>query len=351
MNIREAAPGDSDELQELQAKCPQGTNLIVTTVNRPDFLARVKAYESYKVFVACEHDRIVGSAACAIRDGLVGGDFHRLGFEFQYFTDPEYRRRGVARVLHQQIEDYLAGEGAALSYLTVMEGNVASMRLFESQGFELHRTLVMPGLAVYQEMDVASLGQVRNAAPADLPAVGELLNETWEGYDLYQPTSAESLTRFVERTPHYGFDNLLVLEDEGQIVACLGFWDWSKITQITVLVLSRKMRITGFLLKLMGYLRPMPPFIKPGDELKQLVLTPLGFRAPGFLGVLVRHLNNQALAWGIQQIFCVCEQDHPLLNSMKGFIRVDAAQHLYVKPLREGLVMGDGTVFVDGVDL
>ena len=48
MYIREAMPDDNEELQRLQALCPQGTSLIVSTVNSPDFFAGVKAYESYK---------------------------------------------------------------------------------------------------------------------------------------------------------------------------------------------------------------------------------------------------------------------------------------------------------------
>ena len=52
MFIREATLNDNEELQQLQIQCPQGTSLIVSTVNTPDFFARAKAYESYKVYVA-----------------------------------------------------------------------------------------------------------------------------------------------------------------------------------------------------------------------------------------------------------------------------------------------------------
>jgi hypothetical protein len=62
--IRDAMLDDNEELQELQGQCPMGTTLIVSTVNTPDFFARVKAYESWKVLVACENSRIIGSAAC-----------------------------------------------------------------------------------------------------------------------------------------------------------------------------------------------------------------------------------------------------------------------------------------------
>ncbi len=351
MYVREARPEDSAELQALQAKSTVGKTLILSMVNAPDFFARANAYETYKVFVATKHDRIIGSAACAIRDGLVRGKMHRIGHEFQYFTSTYYRKRRVGSLLRERIEDYLNSEGVDLSYVPILEGNLPGMRLFEGHGFRLHRSLVMPGLAVYKEMDVAATGTIRPIATADLPTVAELLNQTWEGHDLYEPTSADALARFVSRTPEYSFENLLLLEDRGQILACLGFWDWGKLTQITVIAPSRAMRMRGLLMGIAGRLRPMPQFPKAGDQLKQMVLTPIGFKDPRHLAVLLRYVNNQALLAGIQQIFCVCERDHPLLSSMKGFIKVDTDIHLYVKPLQPDFVMGDRPVFLDGIDL
>jgi GNAT superfamily N-acetyltransferase len=351
MHVREATPDDNAELQELQAQCPMGTTLIVSTVNTPDFFARAKAYESCEVFVACEDNRIMGSAACAIREGVVNGNISRVGYEFQYFTSPDYRRKGVAKQLHQHIEDHLAQHGAMLSYCLIMEGNLPSMRLFESQGFKLHRTLVMPGLAVYKEMDVISRGKIRSTTSEDLVAVAELLNETWQGFELYKPTSADALAQFVTRTPAYSFDNLLVLEDQGEILACLGFWDWSQITRVTVKALSLKSRMIGLLLDIARYLRPVPRSLKPGDTLKQIMLTPIAFKDPRHLAVLLKYVNNQVLLRSIGQIFCVCERDHVLLSSMKGFIRIDTAMHLYIEPLQQNILMGDNPVFIDGIDL
>ena len=83
MDIREATPDDNEELQKLQTRCPQGTTLIVSTVNMPDFFARAKAYEDYKVYVAFENNHIIGSAACAIRNAVVSGKVEKVGHEFQ----------------------------------------------------------------------------------------------------------------------------------------------------------------------------------------------------------------------------------------------------------------------------
>ena len=351
MHIREATLDDNAELQQLQVHCPMGTQLIVSTVNMPDFFARAKAYESYRVFVATEEGEIIGSAACAIRRAIVDGNLSPVGYEFQYFTHPECRRKGIARQLHRHIEDYLIRQGAALSYLIIMEGNLPSMRVFEGEGFKLHRTLVMPGLAIYKEMKFPLRGAIRSAVSKDLPSLSELLNQTWKEYALYEPTSAESLAQFINRTPAYDFNNLIVLEDENEILACLGFWDWSQVMRITVIARNLKMRIMGLFLNIAGFLRAVPRIPRPPETLKQWCLTPIGFKDPDHIAVLLRYVNNQALVRGIKQIFFICERNHELLKSTKGFIRVTTLIHSYTKFYRENALIGNRPVFIDGIDL
>jgi len=225
------------------------------------------------------------------------------------------------------------------------------MRFFESQSFKLHRSLVMPGLPVYKEMDVPSRGKIRPISLEDLGAVAELLNVTWQGFELYEPTSADELGQFVTRTPGYSFDSFLVLEKQGMILACLGFWDWNQISQVTVKVLSLKMRTIGLLLDITRLFRPTPRSLKPGQMLKQMMLTPIAFKDSVDLAALLRFVNNQALLKRIEQIFCVCERNHALLGSMKGFIRIDTAIHLYIKPLQQKALMVDKPVFTNGIDL
>ena len=158
MIIHQAMPKDNGQLQELQGKCPQGKKLIVSTVNTPDFFARAKAFESYRVFVACEENGIIGSHACAIHNAVVNGKLSRVGYSFQTFISPSHRRKNLAKQLLQYMEDHLIQNGAALVYGLIMEGNLPSMKLVESLGFKLHRTLVMPGLAIYKDMDLLHWG-------------------------------------------------------------------------------------------------------------------------------------------------------------------------------------------------
>jgi hypothetical protein len=121
--------------------------------------------------------------------------------------------------------------------------------------------------------------------------------------------------------------------------------------KITLKARSLKMKIMGFLLDITRLFWSMPRILKVGDTLKQWCLTPIGFRDPKYLEILLRYLNNLALKRGIEQFFCICERNHPLLTSLKGFIHVDTAMHLYVKLLQQNVSMGDRPVFINGIDL
>ena len=348
MEIREAAPQDSEELKRLQEKAPQGKSIIVSTVNIPNFFSRVKTYESWKVFNAYDEDRIIGSAACATRDGIVGTRLVRVGYEFQYFTAPEFRRRGVASNLHQTIERYLIKSGVALTYALIMEGNTPSMRLFENEGFQLHRKLVMPGLTVFRKMEVPGHGNIRPSEPRDMEAVAGLINQTWDGYQLFEPTSAASLAGLIERVPNISYNDLLLLEDDNKILACVALWDWSKIMRITVQRLNLKMRLLGMFLVLA---RILPRFPSAGDTFNQMMLTNIGYRTPYDLSVLIRHANNLALEKDIEQIFCICEQKDRIIESMKGFTRVNTGINQYIKMLEPEAILTDSAVAMTGLDM
>jgi hypothetical protein len=232
-----------------------------------------------------------------------------------------------------------------------MEGNAPSMRHVERQYYRRHRTLVMPGLSVFREMEYKCFGRIRPIIGADLDAVAELLNKTWRDYELCEPMTGKELAQFINRTPAYDFQNVFVLEENDEIVACLGFWDWSQVTRLVVEKLNVKMQMAGYVSGIAGPLLRMPKAPKVGEVLKQMMLTPIGFQNPRHLTVLLQQVNNLAFQRGVGYIYCICEPAHPLLKSLKGFARIDTAIHLYVKPLREDISLADKPVFINGIDL
>lgn len=351
MEICEAGIKDNDALQALQAKCPQGTDLIVTIINAPDFFARAKAYEQYKVYMAKENNSLLGSTACGLKKIIVNEKRKLAGYGFQAFVAPESRRTGVASRLHQHRENYAIEQGASLFYTLVIEKNIPAMRYIECRGYSLHRTMVMPGLAVYKKMDAVTDKLVRPARIEDLDALTALANKTWQNYEMYETLSSEELSASLSRTPGYEISNFFILEEKGKILAFLGYQDCGQVMKITVNETNLKMRMMGLTLKLASLFKPAPNIVKAGDTLKQVNITLAGFCDPAHLSILFKHLNNKMLQKGVDYMFCVCDPDNPILKSLKGFVRIDTAINIYVKYLQKDRLDVNKPVFINGLDI
>ena len=348
MLIREAVLEESDALRARQSRAPQGTSIVVSTVNHPDFFSRVRAYASWKVFNAYDGEKLLGSGACAVREGKLGDRIIRIGYVFQIFVSPDFRCRGAARELLHTIETYLKSEDVALSYALIMEGNNPSMRLFESQGYVRHRKLVMPGFMPLGKKAIADPHRIRSVTHDDLGAIADLLNRTWEGYELFEPATPSSIAELFERTEALSFQNFFLLEENGEIRGCLAFMDWSEIMEISVLRLNFKMRALG---KILTAARILPTFPTAGGTLNQGMLVMMGYRRVEDLAPLMKHVNNVYAPKGIEQVFCVCEPKDPLIQSMKGFVRVNTGVNLFTKKLRSDISIPDNAVAMTGLDM
>jgi len=348
--IREATPSDGPELQELQSRCPQGTDLVVSTVNRPDFFARAKVYECSRVYVACRQGRIVGSAALAVRPAVVAGSVLPVAHVFQGFVEPDQRRQGVAEGLLRHIGREARERGAVLSYGLVMEGNQASLGLVEKLGFRCHRDLQLAILPASDGEEEARGECVRPLSREDLPAVAELIGHTWGSRELYEPVSAESLAPRFERTPALDLDDAFVLEAQGRILACVGYWDWSRITQVTVLHLNPRLREAAAPAREPDRGRAVPSVPSPGETLRQVMLTPVAFRTQEALATLLRRVGRHAFARGARHLFCVCEPKDPLGEVVRALTPIGSALHLVVQPGQTSLPR-DRPVAIDGIDL
>jgi len=82
-----------------------------------------------------------------------------------------------------------------------------------------------------------------------------------------------------------------------------------------------------------------------------MVLTMIGYKSPTHLAPLVKYVNNLALREGIEQVFCICERGDKILESMKGFTRVDTAVNLYVNSLEPSVSIADGPACMTGFDM
>jgi GNAT superfamily N-acetyltransferase len=347
LTIRFAVPEDGPALQALQARSPEGEELVLDMVNEPDFFGRVRSFEEPRVWVACSGDRIVGSAAAAIRTMRVGGVMRKVAYTLQIFVDPDARRLGVASGLIRERERYLREVGVVLVYGLVFDGNNPSARMLLKTGYVPGRRVVLAALPVFRRMRRWSRALVRPCRDADLPAASALLDATWREHELWEPLSVDSLRR-LGAAPGYLDGTPLLLEDRGGLRACAAVLDRNQVTRVTVRSLSPRLRAMKTVLDLARRVVPAPRVPGPGEAVRQWMVTRVGATDPGSLRELLRVINNMAFERGIHQIFVAFEAGDPLLASFRGLPRVLLGGMLYVKPLEPGVALGAGRVFVDG---
>jgi ribosomal protein S18 acetylase RimI-like enzyme len=338
MLVRDATPADGARLLKAMDSCPQGTDLVVTLTNAPDFFARSRIYEQPRVFLAEEHGRIAGSAAYAIRTVQIDGQPIRAGFEFQYFVSSDFQRRGIASRLRERIEDGLAAEGADLTSAIILCSNQPSIGLFERSGFSCERLLSITILLTNVHAGIRADHNVRPARVDDLPSIAALRNATWAGSDYFNPLSAGELAATIERVPGCSFDNVYVLEEAGEIVATAGLWRWRDIQQINVVSIDDR-------------LRDRLPGIRASESWRHWGLTPVGFRHPDDLTRLLGPLCNYAHLAGIEQIGLVTDPAHPISDAVRSLPSFQIAIGLFVKPLTTTINLANRPVFVDITDI
>lgn len=349
--FREATPADGPGLQALQASIEHGGDVRTVKINAPDFFARYRAFDRYKVFVACAGDRIVASDACAIRPATIAGEPRLLGHVSHTFVSPELQAGGIgSRFKRELLEPYLRSQGVALMYGHVADGNERALRSVQRAGWRPVRRVTFTGAPVYRLMPARTCSTIRPFRPGDAAPVADLLNRNWQRHELYAPISAEELTRSLERTPGYREDAIQVLEARGRIVACAGFWDWSAVERITVRGLTPRLRLLASGLELAGRFRPAPRVPQVGEVLRQWLLAPLGFEDPVELGDLARAINDRALSEGVGQMFVMSERGAPVLRALEGFFKVSMGFQLVVKPLLPGIALGDRPLYVPATD-
>jgi len=335
IKIREARPQDNQALLELQLKCPQGTALILQLDRAPDFFSRSQPYENRWVYVAEEDERIVGSIECALREVNVNGSRCKAFYAFGIMVDPEQRRKGIASMLQAEVERIAEMEGADLMYVFIVEENTPSIRMAEKMGFQHWKNLKQNLIMVYKEIPPNDTGNIRHLEGGDVGKVVELLNEMYMEHDFYLPYTEETFIEHVERMPHYGMENIYVYEEEGEIKACLGYWEFYKVMTPTVLQYSLSLRLQMLMVKLLSLVMSAPKIPRKGEESKTSILTPLAYRDKRHMRELVKHVNNIALKNGVHFINIVAEEGSPQEELTSGHMKTEVTVLQLVKPLKD----------------
>jgi ribosomal protein S18 acetylase RimI-like enzyme len=334
--IREADQSDNDALNELQKKCPMGTSLVLGVDSTPDYFARSRPFRDWHVLVAVENDIIVGSAAFAVNDTYVEGTQIKTAYEYGFMVDPLHRRKGIAEKLQRHIEHTVLDNGVDLLHLDIIEDNIPSISLFSKMGFEKMKDCMTISLMPYKRQRIIADENIRSMEEADVDDVTNLINEMYRGYDFFAPFQPKDFVEYLGRIPHLDFHNILVLEDNGELEACLGIWEYDKVRKYIVEKMNWRLSAQTYLIRLIGLFTRMPYVPKPGEPLLSYNLATAAYKRPESMTELLKKTVNIALENKINFIHVTIDPSCPVATVLSQFrFQTRMKLHVLTKPLKQ----------------
>lgn len=298
MNIREATDSDNHHLLQLQKKSPMGSDLVLQLDSSPDFFNRSRGYEDWHILVAEDDGHLLGVAGYAIQKKPILGKIHSLVYEYGFMVDPDSRRKGVASALQSEIEK----RNADVDYfhLNITEDNVASHSFFNKQGFQPVRNCGPYMLMAYKEFQVDPY-RIRQVKKGDIPVIVDLLNQTYENYEMFTPFTAESLTELIDRLPSFSLSDLIIFEQD-TMRAVVGFWDYDKIMKFRMLGFNTRWKLMRLFTNFMGRFTDMPKMPGLGEQMTNGYLMFLGYRDSEAAEHVIGHVLNRAKSLGVGMV-------------------------------------------------
>ena len=353
VTIREADENDNEVLIELTSKCPMGTNLVIGHDSSPDFFVRSKAFEDWHVFVAHEHRKIAGSAACSINNIQFRGEPLKAAYLYGFMVDPEYRRRGIAAQLHKHIEDFAEQNAVDLLYLTVVEDNSPAIRFFSKMGLTRVNDFAFLSLMVYKTHMLSGKAKIRPMRQNDLREVVAMINNTYEDYELFRPFSMESFEEYIERIPYFDMSDILVHESDGNIRACVGYWDHSKVRRVIVQGYNWRFKMLTSFMRFIGLFTTVPRMPKPGEIYYSYYLVTPAYKDEESFSSLIKYVMNVGLRNGMHMINTPVDPESPLSRILSRFRHGKIKMHLFVKSLNHQAAfhLSERKLYVDSVEM
>ncbi|MFQ5959994.1 MAG: GNAT family N-acetyltransferase [Candidatus Methylomirabilales bacterium] len=319
--VRDARQEDNDALIVLDRQCVMGGAIPLVFDRSPDFFARSRAYDSFRLCVAEEGGTIIGVGGVTVKSLQVNGIRDRWGYFYDLRVKPTHQRRGVARRIANVLRDTVLEAGIVGAYSWVIEGNTPSESFVEGRG---NIPLRQCAMALISGSDGGESRGFERITERD-DEVASLLDATYRLHDFTPPWDPATLYRTLDRLAPLGWQGLYCRQVHGTWAACFGLWDYSQVMQ-----LSFRGRPSE---------KPFRPFF----------LYPLGWRDPDTLVEGLRAARAMITASGGTLLLPYVPGD--LLGDVIPPDAVRIGLTLYVRAPWQGRKQKDRLVFIDPTDL
>jgi len=284
----------------------------------PDFFARSRAYESFRMCVAEQEGTLIGVGGVTVKSLRVGGIRQRWAYFYDLRVRPTHRRQGVAGLIANALVERIRDAGITGAYSLVIEGNVPSESFVEMRGSTPFKGCALALLS--GEAGVARLDRIPDVSHE----VSALLEATYGSYHFTPSWDPETLHGTLERLTPLGWQGMYGRRAERGWGFCFGLWDYSSVMQMT--------------------------FHGRGTEIhtRPFFLTPFGWQDPEWLSEGVRAARAMIANGGTVLLPYVPGDAVSAVIPQDAF-RVEMT--LYVRRVTPEEGQTDGFVYIDPADL
>ena len=216
----------------------------------PDFFARSRAYESFRMCVAEQEGTLIGVGGVTVKSLRVNGIRHRWAYFYDLRVHPSHRRRGIAGLIANALVDGIRDAGITSAYSLVIEGNAPSESFVEMRGSLPFKQCALALLS--GEAGASRLERIPDVSSE----VASLLEATYRSYHFTPPWDPETLHGTLDRLTPLGWEGMYGRRAEKGWGCCFGLWDYSSVMQMTFRRRGAEMHTRPFFLYPFGWQDP-----------------------------------------------------------------------------------------------
>lgn len=147
MNLESAEPKNTDDLLSMMGDFFYMFQYPFDRETREEQIKKLFTQKDWgHLFIFREGDQDAGYLMLAFGYSFEFGG--RIGFIDELYIKPDFRGKGLGKIILKQLKEKMEGIGLASLRLEVEQYNQQAIRLYESEGFEVHQTrhlMTFPG--------------------------------------------------------------------------------------------------------------------------------------------------------------------------------------------------------------
>jgi len=198
---------DGPAINALARRCPDGGSVSVRSVFRENAFHSVESLRPAMVGIAAESphlEGLVGMGWVSLGRCRLDGEMVPYALLNTFMVHPEWRGQGIAAKLSNKVIEYATARlgHRVLLVADIQAGNTASSRWAGKWSNQVLQPVTVAPVTVRRRRPAKTAGVTVQPLTSDhAKAFAQGLNGFYEGYNLFQPETADSLTAWLSQRP------------------------------------------------------------------------------------------------------------------------------------------------------